>query len=300
MQDEPVPYSVFEAAVRVAGAALHFKRSLEQILRNSGVSENGYARHRDLSKYLIMRSIWDDLDRAGPRGRKVQHRIITALANVDRPEPSAPDQPAGRAAIADLRRLATEAKLLVSPEDEERKQRRDAAAAKIQVATSRRERLSVLNRTFVDWHTEIDRQRRGYGFERLLNDLFDLSELEHHCSYKTAVDQVDGSVTFEAFTYLVEARWRQDAAAASDLETFSSKVARRLDATRGMFISMAGFRDEAVQMYRLARDNRLILIDGQDLTWILEDRIDLADALKAKVQAAQVRGEPYLRLAEIS
>ncbi|MFJ2755156.1 hypothetical protein ACIO3S_06150 [Nocardioides sp. NPDC087217] len=43
----------------------------------------------------------------------------------------------------------------------------------------------------------------------------------------------------------------------------------------------------------------MIPIERPRLTRILEDRIDLTDALKAKVQAAHVWGGPYLRLAEI-
>lgn len=59
---------------------------------------------------------------------------------------------------------------------------------------------------------------------------------------------------------------------------------------------MAGFREEAVQLYRLAKENRLILMDGQDLAWVLEGRIGFADALRAKVGAATIQGNPYLRL----
>jgi hypothetical protein len=60
-----------------------------------------------------------------------------------------------------------------------------------------------------------------------------------------------------------------------------------------------GFRDEATAQYRQAKENRLILVDGQDLQLILEGRFDLLDALREKVKAAATRGEPYLRLATL-
>ncbi len=41
---ESIPLSVFEAAVQVAGSALHYKDSLKQLLRSSGVSANGAER----------------------------------------------------------------------------------------------------------------------------------------------------------------------------------------------------------------------------------------------------------------
>lgn len=42
-----------------------------------------------------------------------------------------------------------------------------------------------------------------------------------------------------------------------------------------------------------------MLVDGQDIALILEGRIELPDALRAKVEAASVDGEPYLQLSTI-
>lgn len=156
--------------------------------------------------------------------------------------------------------------------------------------------LASLNDTFRALHAESDRQRRGYELERLLAALFRLDELEYSGSYKTETDQVDGSVTLDSFTYLVEARWRQSPAADADLGGLAHKVERRIDATRGLFISMAGFRKEAVDLFRRSKDNRLVLVDGADLAWILDGRIEFAEALREKVRAASVQGEPFLSL----
>lgn len=293
---DAVPFPVFEAAVRVAGEALHYKDSLKQIMRNCGVSENGYARYSDLSKYQIFRNIWDDLSSAGTRGRTVQRKLIVALANLDGPHNKAPDPAAGRQAIDDLRRLATQAKLLVAPEDLERQKRRQMAAAVAEQTSSKRAELAALNDTFRALHSEADKQRRGYALEKLLSALFRLGELDYHGSYKTETDQVDGAVTLDAFTYLIEARWRQAPAADAELGGLAHKVERRIDATRGLFISMAGFRQEAIDLYRLAKENRLVLVDGADLAWILDGRIDLSEALRAKVRAASIQGEPFVSL----
>jgi Restriction endonuclease len=107
---------------------------------------------------------------------------------------------------------------------------------------------------------------------------------------------IDGAVTLDAFTYLIEARWRQSPASDSDLGGLSHKVERRIDATRGLFISMAGFRPEAVDLYRRPKNNRLVLLDGADVTLILEGRIDFVEALREKVRAASVQGDPFVPL----
>lgn len=296
---EAIPFAVFEAAVRVAGEALHWKRSLEQLLRSCGVSANGYARYSHLSKYQIFRSIWDDLDQAGGRGRTVQRNLIAALANLDDADPKAPDPAAGRKAIEDLRRLAMQASLLVSPEDLARDERRRAAAASAQDVSAKRAQTNDLLETFRNLHAESDKQKRGYALEKLLTALFRLAELDYHGSYKTETDQIDGAVTLDAFTYLIEARWREKPAADADLGGFVHKVERRIDATRGLFISMAGFRPEAVALFRRSKENRLVLLDGEDLAWILEGRIDFVEALREKVRAASVEGEPFLRVSTL-
>lgn len=291
---EPISLSVFEAAVQVAGAALHYKNSLKQLLRNSGVSENGVERYSDLTKFQIFRSIWGDLDRAGTRGRKVQHRIITALANLDKPDPRVPDVAAGEQAVADLRRLAQQANLLVSPTDQAREERRKAAASAVSASSLKRKQLAELNETFQELHRQSNKQRRGYAFEKLLAALFRWAELNYHGSFRTETDQIDGAVTLDSFTYLIEARWRDNMAVATDLAVFADKVERRIDATRGLFISMAGFRPAAVARYRQTKENRLVLLDGADLAWILEGRFDFSEALRAKVQAASIQGDPYV------
>jgi hypothetical protein len=40
-------------------------------------------------------------------------------------------------------------------------------------------------------------------------------------------------------------------------------------------------------------------MDGQDLAWILDGRIDLEDALAEKVADASIHGEPYLQLSTL-
>lgn len=293
-----VPHSVFEAVVRVAGEALYWKRSLRRILRTSGVAEAAVRRYEHLSKYQILRGVWGELDSVGARGLKVQKNIVAALANLDAPEAQA-DQRAGKEALDDLRRLSQAHGLLIDPDEQALKARREDAARRVDERDERERRLTALSATFASLHQETNTQARGYAFERLLAELFRVYELEFVGSYKTDVDQIDGAVQFEAFTYLVEARWRSQPAVESDLSQLTGKVRRRIESTRGIFVSMAGFRPEVAQMYRLSHEQRLVLVDGQDLALILERRVELPDALRAKVASASVDGEPYLRLATV-
>ena len=297
-RSKPVPISTIEAAIQAAGTALHWKRTAEQILRRAGVSQAGYDRYRDLSKFQIFRSIFDDLDKAGARGWSVQQNIVQELAGLSHVEKKAPDPKAGEKALNELRTIAQQEEVLVSPEDAERVKRRTENQQERESSSKKRTAIEDLNAEFLELHRSDDRQKRGYSLERILHNLFRLNELSYTGSYRTETDQVDGSFQLESFTYLLEAKWCDHIAMDANLGAFSHKVERRLDATRGLYLSMNSFRDEVVALYRRAKENKVILVDGTDLSLILNGTFDFDEAIKEKVRAASIRGEPFLRLGE--
>ena len=82
----------------------------------------------------------------------------------------------------------------------------------------------------------------------------------------------------------------------ASLTAFSGKVRRKIDSTRGLFVSVAGYRPE---VFGEASDLlNLILIDGQDLASILEGRISLIEALQLKLDKAAQQGTIFYPLAQ--
>ena len=71
---------------------------------------------------------------------------------------------------------------------------------------------------------------------------------------------------------------------------------RKIDSTRGLFVSVAGFRSEVLDEASDLLD--LILIDGQDLALILEGRISLIEALQLKLDKAAQQGLIFYPLAQ--
>jgi hypothetical protein len=296
---DPIPLAVYEAVVNVCGQTLYWKSTLRTVFRRSGVAERALDKYeQQFSKFQIARHILDDLERVGAKGWIVQRRIVRELASLDGPEDKAPDHAAGTRALETLRRVALKERLLVDPAEAERKQRRAEAATEAEKRDRRSTELQKLHELFIALHSESNHQARGFALERLMRDLFRLYELEYNGSYRTDTDQIDGSVVLDSFTYLLEARWRENKANDADLGGLKHKVERRLDATRGFYLSMAGYEDDAVALYRLAQENKLIMLDGSDLLHMLEQRPPLVEGLQEKVKAASTRGEPYLRLAD--
>ena len=95
---------------------------------------------------------------------------------------------------------------------------------------------------------------------------------------------MDGSFFFHGFTYLVEARWRQDKPTIGDLADFKFKVDGKIESTRGLFISMVGFDDEVLDHFASNSGTRrnVIYMTGHDLALIFGGHIGIVDALLMK------------------
>lgn len=298
-----MPVEVVEAAVQVCGTAFHYKAQLRSVLVASGAPGEMFDRWdaEGLNKFKIARHVLTDLGGRGTAGQAIVHRVVSELANMTKPHPTAPDQHAGRQAIADLKSLAVARRVLVDADTAERTARRQEHERRVSAGKARQDALAGLSGRLAAMTASKDSaQRRGYDLERWLADLFAAFELEYRPSYRSPHEQVDGAFDYKSFTYLVEARWRTATPGAGDLADFKMKVDGKLESTRGVFVSMAGY-DQAVVDYFMgaARGgrNNLLLVDGQDLALITQGHVTLQDALDYKIQAASQEGRWWAALA---
>ena len=141
-------------------------------------------------------------------------------------------------------------------------------------------------------------QSRGYDLEKILAKLFAVNEISYRTAYRTETEQIDGSFDFRGFHYLVEARWRKDPPTEADLAALKTKVDKKITSTRGLFVSIAGFRSETVAEFTRGISSNIILMDGQDMSLILEGRVSLVDALAMKIDKASQEGKIFVPLGE--
>lgn len=128
-------------------------------------------------------------------------------------------------------------------------------------------------------------QTRGFKFEKFLNDLFSVFGLKPRQSFKLVGEQIDGSIELDNEIYLIEAKWHDSQISADELYVFSSKIERKSDWTRGLFISFSGFTEDGITAFEKGNVN-LITMTGQDLYFILvgdnNKYINLLDCLRFK------------------
>lgn len=136
-------------------------------------------------------------------------------------------------------------------------------------------------------------QARGRLFEKFLKELFTRQSVIMGDPFELEGEQIDGTFKFEGENYIVEAKWQEASVATGDLYKFAHKVDGKMHG-RGLFISVNGFSNEAIRAIVVGKQIQTILLDGQDLSFVLEDQITLEKMLDYKIRAAQTRGEVYV------
>jgi len=179
------------------------------------------------------------------------------------------------------------------------KQRAAIQARTAQDAALRRfnQDLESLKTRFLDLQRETDVHARGYAFESLLADLFLLYDLEPRLAYKLDLEQIDGSFTFDTDDYIVEARWRAQAADRGDGDIFARKVERKGKNAVGLFISVNGFTGPFLQVFK--ESTPFIVMDGGDLYAVFDNRVRLDDLIRAKKRHANETGSCYLPASQV-
>lgn len=159
-----------------------------------------------------------------------------------------------------------------------------------------RPKLLALQNTLISF-AQLEPHARGYAFETLLRDLFNVYGLEAREPFRLKGEQIDGSFVLQGETYLVEAKWQNNKIGVADLHTFHGKLEQKAAWTRGLFVSNSGFTDEGLEAF--GRGKRVICMDGLDLFDTLSRELPLNRVLDRKVRRAAETGLPFARVRDL-
>ena len=143
-------------------------------------------------------------------------------------------------------------------------------------------------------------QARGYRLEKLMNSLFEFSNIGVSQSFtrNTGGEQIDGAFEFENWYYLVECKWVAAMSGQGDIDGLVGKVNRSGAQTMGMFISVNGWSDNVVNLIKQDPSKKVLLMDGADISAVLSEAIPLVNLLRAKVRALNLTSEPFVSAAD--
>jgi hypothetical protein len=169
--------------------------------------------------------------------------------------------------------------------------RRAAAEAATQSA---RAPLAEVRDAFLALYSSTDdAQKRGYSLEGILADLARIDGLHVTDSFRVNGEQIDGAVKFDGEHYLIEAKWQDKAASNEPLYQFAGKIEGKMYG-RGLFVSVHGFSEDVVGSLTLGKAIKTVLVDGEDLTLVIEEQLSFSQLIDAKVKAAQTKGLIYV------
>ncbi|AMR31724.1 hypothetical protein A0256_09955 [Mucilaginibacter sp. PAMC 26640] len=145
--------------------------------------------------------------------------------------------------------------------------------------------LTTLKTDFINLNS-LAPQPRGYAFQDFLNKWFTAYGLNPKKSFRITGEEIDGSCMLGADTYLIEAKWQAKKSSENELLVFSGKVQGKAAWSRGVFISYAGFTDQGLIAFGQGKSTNLIGMDGQDIYFILDEKMSLTEVLHEKARIA--------------
>ena len=166
--------------------------------------------------------------------------------------------------------------------------------------STRSQKLEGLKQRFFELHDEADRAKAGLALERVLNDLFHLHGLKPREPFRVVGEQVDGSFELDHEVYLLEAKWTANPCPEADLLIFRGKIEGKSKYTRGVFIAVNGISKEAGMAITQGKQPNFFVVDGYDLTMLMEDNIGLADFLRHRQRLLAEEGRVVVPFSELN
>ncbi|TRZ37011.1 restriction endonuclease [Niallia circulans] len=288
-----LPYEIIEQMIQCFGKCFHYKDPMASFMRSCDVPSLIINKYRDLPKFVWARRVLEDLS-INEDGLIIQRKLLTNLCKLrDLPDKEVLDRNAGLDALRKLKRLAQENDFIIKEEKEKENIQKKVNQEKLTLVLQRAKQLEELRTLFNNCVIEKNRQKAGFILEDLLKSLFELNDIEYRKSFRTTenTQQIDGYFRFDGFDYLVEAKWRKEIPNVAEIAGFKYKLETKIDSTRGLFVSINGFREEVIKEFS-GKGTKIIFMDGHELMLILEGRITLKDGLRYKIEKAVQLGEP--------
>ena len=161
------------------------------------------------------------------------------------------------------------------------------------------ERLIELRDRFFELHAEADRQAAGRELQEILNRLFSLEGLRPRRQFRIVGEEIDGSFELDDESYLVEAKWEKKPIAEAELIVLRGKIEGKSLYTRGLFISVNGFSEEAKEAFLRGKQSTFFAMEGFDLSRILSGDIGLQEFLRQRRRLLCEEGLVFIGYSDI-
>jgi hypothetical protein len=297
MKSRLTPYYldlVYDAALK----SFWRKNALRKFLRESGISENFLSTWEpEESKRQFLDRLFEKLLKT-EKGRLAVVRISKNLME----QKSFPDlqnwedsevkiQQAYKS-VDKLRIYHNKQEESIASETQKQKARDDFYKKQQDITRSQKSLLN-LNERLNDLGQKIGSQKAGYEFQDWFYDLLDFCEITNRRPYVHDGRQIDGSLTHDGTTYLIELKFTSEQAGANDIDSFYKKVVTKADNTMGIMVSISGYSSVAIKEAS-GEKTPLLLMDHSHVYYALSGIMSLGDIIDRVRRHASQTSEAYL------
>lgn len=286
----------------VADAALKSywrRKALWTFLRRCGVKESFLSTWvKEESKRDLLNRLFPKLEASGDAGVRLINRMADSLIQ----QTAFPDLEGWEDAEQkkkDAKRAVVALKEYRQSQHREAEQERDRKAAREraeQIQAEIRRRAQDL-RTFSDRLAELSKelgtQQAGYDFQKWFYDVADYFEVVNRRPYVSNGRQIDGSITVDGTTYLVELKFTREQSDSPDIDSLHKKVTSKADNTMGVMISISGYSSTAINEASGPK-TPLLLLDHNHIYLLLSGSITLEEVVCRVRRHSSQTGESYL------
>lgn len=275
------------------------KNTLRNFLQQHGISGALLAPlYADQTKREYLDSLWSRLV-VSTAGQGAILDIARSLAemrdfpDLERLEDSSERIPAAKLAVSRLKEGLASINA-AAQRTRESQAWRQAAQRVAERRLASEEALAKLDQRLQELCSELGTQQGGYEFERWIYGLAAHYEIPARPAYVADGRQIDGAMTIEGTTYLVETKFTLKPVESPDVDVFVAKVTRMADNTMGLFVSMSGFTAGAVSSASMPKTPVLLLDHTHICGLVLRGIMPLPDVVSRVRRHASQTCRAYL------
>ena len=257
----------------------------------------------DESKRAFLDRTFEQLQK-NDNGRKIILNIALALADqiafpdLRNWEDSEEKIKEAKIAVIELKKYLDKQNKSIVSEEMKEKARKKAFSEnlKIQMEITDKQKLK---QEFEQLSLKIGTQDSGYKFQDWFYKLLDFCEIDNKKPYTIDGRQIDGSLTLDGTTYLIELKFKKDQSPATDVDSIKAKISKMADNTMGILIAVSGFSSVAISDASCDK-TPLLLMDSNHLFYFLTGIMDFKDIIRRIRRHASQTGSSYLAISDFS
>jgi len=295
---ESLPAHILELVADAALKSFWRRRALHDFLRRNGIAENFLATWtKEESKRDLLHRLFPRLEK-NPNGpstiKQIANNLIeqTSFPDLEGWEDSAEKKKSARDAVTALQAYVSKRNESIEDAKSQSDARKRAAEMRAEKVRQRND-LDKLSLRLNELAGRVGDQDAGYEFQDWFFDLVTYFEIVARRPYITDGRQIDGSVTIDGTTYLLEMKFTREQADAPDIDVFFKKVYEKADNTMGLMVSMSGYSSVAIAEASKSR-TPLLLIDYNHIYVILHNAMGLAEMVNRLRRHCSQTGKAHL------